>query len=337
MSRIAQAMAAPPMEGTVEDVLGKMLAEEGVTPPADPNAAAVDPLASFGTPTNGKKADADPNAAPAVDPNQDPNAAPKAVDPDPNTAPVFALPEALKETPEFKEVTTLEAYHERVQEMAGRLDEEVQANEKMADLLDKHPAITKFLRLIDGGKLHVEAYKEAFGTTAEAVPDPEADPEGYRKWVREDAERAAEMKLQRQRETEASEASRERAKRVEAQARADLAAFQTEANVPKDELPKFMDFARRLVYGDPKTGELPRDMWKRLWQAYKYEDDVKRAQAAGRTEGVIDATRRRAGDGLPHPQTAGAPRTQVPGHLTTLATIVGRSSRVPAGVPITRQ
>lgn len=187
------------------------------------------------------------------------------------------------------------------------------SNDEVIALLSKHPALVNILRAVKNDTPLYEAIRTTLELEQEEViPDPAAEPEQYRVYVRkqlalEEKQRVADAEnIEREKKITAA---REHAEQVRK-------SFQEKNKVADAELVQFLNFIQNIVYGDPYTFKLPDNYLDVMYKAYNFDGEMKKADdekkkeiqkavVQGRNEAITNITTKKPiGDGLPSLRSA---------------------------------
>ena len=220
---------------------------------------------------------------------------------------VVAVSEELKTIfPDVKDekelVAAVTEMHAKLGTATKERDDEKAANGEMVALLNAHPALIDILRQVrDGVPLH-DAIRGPLELSAdEAIPDPTEDKKAYADYVERQLVLKARLKAEEQARTDgAAKAEVARAKALEMKTK-----FQAEKKITDADMDKRLAHYRRLMFGDPVTGELPANFLELMERTFTYDKDieaaVKKAEVATRKDVLDKIAHKRdvKGDGMP--------------------------------------
>lgn len=175
-------------------------------------------------------------------------------------------------------------------------------NARILETLQDNPEFAQvFARIRDGMPLRVALARVIDFDAAKPV---EGDPD-YEDFMRE----AGEFK---KRQAEVAE-RRKRIEENQARSRMEIDDFFEKVGADDEEQTGFADFLQGL-FDDVFEGNMGKVVLGKLWQAYKYDEDVEAARKAGETEGRNETietrrTKTKATDGLPDAGAAMAEKT----------------------------
>ena len=181
-------------------------------------------------------------------------------------------------------------------------DDEKAANGEMIALLNAHPALIDLLRQVrDGVPLHDAVRKSLEIGAEETIPDPVEDRKAYADYVERQLALKARLKAEEQARTDgAAKAEAARTKALDMKAK-----FQTAKKLTDADMEKRLAHYRRLMFGDPVTGELPDNFLELMERTFAYDKDieaaVKKAEVDTRNTTIDKILHKKdvKGDGMP--------------------------------------
>jgi hypothetical protein len=219
------------------------------------------------------------------------------------------LPEELKSIGD-----TPKAIVEKFAELQSDLAEANASNDELVSLIEPEPLLIETLKLVKSGIPFRRAVLDVM-SVPERIPSIEEDGEEK---VREYLDKAIEAEHKLKEKRRAAEQRRkqeaERTERLVMQVESMEKAFRSaHPEITDADMEANKDFLRRMFYGDPVTGELPKNFFEAIHHARTYKDAIskkeeeasKKAEEAARQakiEGAkkaLQAKLKSGGDGLP--------------------------------------
>lgn len=210
-------------------------------------------------------------------------------------------PSALKglftDAAEGADLTELAA--QEITTLRESLNQEKDANDRLAAIFESNPEMTSIVRALDKGASFLEALASAVDLE-DVIPDPATDPEGYREYVK--------GRAMREMQREQSKAERERLE-AELTANQNESAKVVETFVADKKLtPEDWTKLGTQIDGflsEAVKGRISPQLLEVFYKGLNYETATEAARQdgviAGRNQAVTKIQKQKAGDGLPSP------------------------------------
>jgi len=196
-------------------------------------------------------------------------------------------------------------------ELLEAYEAERQSNDAVVGVIDADPTGTVGAILMDlieqhkaGQPLDVQgAARKHLGDDFNALPDPQDDPEGYAKALREQGKRQAMQEAQRNEIESYKERQAARMDEIKGRVQQSIQTMQEDFGLEGKELAKAKREIRRYTQGDAE-GLPPADLAATLYRGLHADDLIEQAREEGRVEGRNEAHEQRknrranGGDGL---------------------------------------
>ncbi len=180
-------------------------------------------------------------------------------------------------------------------EMAPKMERFNKANDKFKQMMNAEPVMAKVMADVSQGSKFVPALARYVDFSS--MTPVEGDPD-YTEWEANNAKRMEEWT-----------ASQERNKSIEenvAKSEATVSSWMEKKQLKDEEAKSFASFVTEL-FDKAYSGEVTENFLNRMFQAWKYEDDVKTAEEVGITKGKnakimeekFDEEKAKTGDGMP--------------------------------------
>jgi len=208
-----------------------------------------------------------------------------------------ALKELFTDAAEGADLTELAA--QEITTLRESLNQEKDANDRLAAIFESNPEMTSIVRALDKGASFLEALASAVDLE-DVIPDPATDPEGYREYVK--------GRAMRELQHEQSKAERERLE-AELTANQNESAKVVETFVAAKKLtPEDWTKLGTQIDGflsEAVKGRISPQLLEVFYKGLNYETATEAARQdgviAGRNQAVTKIQKQKAGDGLPSP------------------------------------
>lgn len=200
---------------------------------------------------------------------------------------------------------------EKQTETEQALNEEVEANEKLAGLFENHPLFTKLAKTLSdnpdidfkGGLLRVLE----LDSVTDVIPDKKEDPEGYADYILAKKEREKQLEASRKQEEERQNTLKSNVESSEKM----IEDYRKSAELEKQDIDKIMTTAHKFAK-DLGQGKVTKEFLEVMAKGLNFESAVSTAEQQGKVQGkneaATNAKNKKAGDGLPKPKNAGGGR-----------------------------
>lgn len=208
-----------------------------------------------------------------------------------------ALKELFTDAAEGADLTELAA--QEITTLRESLNQEKDANDRLAAIFESNPEMTSIVRALDKGASFLEALASAVDLE-DVIPDPATDPDGYREYVK--------GRAMREMQQEQSKAERERIE-AELTANQNESAKVVETFVADKKLtPEDWTKLGTQIDGflsEAVKGRISPQLLEVFYKGLNYETATEAARQdgviAGRNQAVTKIQKQKAGDGLPSP------------------------------------